>query len=83
MSSPVAQAFTAPTVVSDVSANAVGSGQLFGGRNEAIAVNPANPQILLAAVELGGVWRSADGGGHWAHVDGLPLTSMDDVQFAA
>jgi len=78
-----AQAFVAPPAVKDVNANSVGSGNLFGGRNEALAVNPVNRQIVLAAVELGGLWRSNDAGAHWAHVDGLPLTSMDDVQFAA
>ena len=79
---PVAAAFTAPAVVKDVSADTVGSGQLFGGRNEALAVNPVNGSIVLAASELGGLWRSNDAGNHWTHVDALPLTSMDDVSFA-
>lgn len=73
----------APSAVKDVSANGVASGVLFGGRDEALAVNPVNPNIVLAAVELGGVWRSTDAGAHWTHVDGLPLTSMDDVEFSA
>jgi uncharacterized repeat protein (TIGR01451 family) len=77
-----AQAFTAPSVVKDISANAVTSGVLFGGRIEAIAVNPVNRQIVLAAVEFGGLWRSTDAGAHWSHVDTLPLTAMDDVEFA-
>src|SRR5581483_10885609 len=66
----------------DVSANALGSGTLFGRRVEAFSVNPVNSQIVLAAIELGGVWRSNDGGNHWSHVDSLPLTAMDDVKFA-
>src|SRR5438045_91103 len=77
-----ASAFVAPSAVKDVNANGFGSGNLFAGRNEALAVNPVNRQIVLAAVELGGVWRSNDGGANWSHVDGLPLTAMDDVQFA-
>jgi uncharacterized repeat protein (TIGR01451 family) len=73
----------APSAVKDVSANSVGSGVLFGGRDEALAVNPVNPNIVFAAVELGGVWRSDDGGAHWSHIDSLPLTAMDDVEFSA
>ncbi len=80
---PAASAFTAPSVVKDISGNSVGSGVLFGGRNERLAVNPVNNQIVLAAEELGGVWRSNDAGDHWTHVDGLPLTAMDDVQFSS
>ena len=78
-----AAAFTAPPAVHDVSANSVGAGQLFGGRNEALAVNPVNGSIVLAASEFGGLWRSLDSGTHWSHVDALPLTAMDDVKFAA
>lgn len=81
-SAPAAGAFTAPSVVKDVSGNSVTSGTLFGGRNEALAVNPVNRQIVLAAEEVGGLWRSNDAGDHWAHVDGLPLTGMEDVKFA-
>ena len=73
---PAADAFSAPTVVKDISGNSVASGVLFGGRNERLAVNPVNGQIVLAAEELGGVWRSDDAGAHWSHVDGLPLTAM-------
>jgi uncharacterized repeat protein (TIGR01451 family) len=80
---PTAVAFSAPSAVKDVSANSVTSGVLFGGRNEATAVNPVNHQIVLAAEEFGGLWKSTDGSAHWAHVDGLPLTAMDDVKFAA
>src|SRR5690242_16539553 len=80
---PSAGAAPAPSAVKDVSGNSVGSGVLFGGRDEALAVNPVSPNVVLAAVEFGGVWRSNDGGAHWSHVDSLPLTAMDDVEFAA
>ena len=82
VSAPPAAAFVAPSPVKDISANGVGSGVLFGGRTEALGVNPVNRSIILAAVEFGGLWRSNDAGAHWAHVDGLPLTAMDDVKFA-
>src|SRR5262245_33211602 len=82
-STPSAAAFTAPSVVKDVNANSLTSGTLFGGRVEALAANPVNTQIVLAAIEFGGLWRSNDGGAHWAHVDSLPLTAMDDVKFSS
>src|SRR5437660_5675575 len=77
-----AAAAPAPASVKDISGDKLTSGTLFGGRPEALAVNPVNRQIVLAAAEFGGLWRSTDAGAHWAHVDGLPLTAMDDVQFA-
>ena len=53
-----AAAFSAPSVVKDISGNSVTSGTLFGGRPEAFAVNPVNRQIVLSAEEVGGLWRS-------------------------
>src|SRR5579863_1123497 len=85
VSIPHAGAFTAPASVKDISANAAsnpGTAPLFGGRVEAFSVNPVNPQIVLAATEYGGVWRTVGGGAHWSHVDTLPLTHSDDVKFA-
>jgi uncharacterized repeat protein (TIGR01451 family) len=54
----------------------------YGGRIESLSINPVNPQIVLAASEKGGLWRSTDGGSTWGHVDELPLTRMYDVDFA-
>ena len=85
----VQQVVTAPAAaalpgsdVRDISANSVIGGVLFGGRNEALAVKPGTPSTVLAAIELGGVWLSTNSGANWSHVDSLPLTAMDDVQFA-
>ena len=55
----------------------------YGGRIESLAINPVNPQIVLGAGELGGLWRSTDGADTWKHVDAMPLTRMYDVAFAA
>lgn len=49
----------------------------FGGYVGSLAVDPQNSQVLLAAVSevsnLGGVWRSADGGQTWTQIGlGLP-----------
>src|SRR4051812_22841786 len=63
--SATAAPFVAPSQVRDVNPDSVSSGNLFGGRNEAMAVNPVNPQIVLAAVEFGGVFRSNNGGANW------------------
>ena len=69
MTAPAAAAFSAPSVVKDISGNSVTSGTLFGGRPEAFAVNPVNRQIVLSAEEVGGLWRSNNAGDSWAHVD--------------
>lgn len=42
-----------------------------GGRIGSLAIDPANPQLILAAVQLlfsDGIYRSADGGQTWAQV---------------
>ncbi|HET9729506.1 MAG TPA: hypothetical protein VFR41_08815, partial [Acidimicrobiia bacterium] len=82
---PPVGAFTAPDLVTNVSPTSVNppSSLMFGGRQESISINPANPQIVLSASELGGLWRSNDGGQTWAHVDSLPMTAMRQVMFAA
>src|SRR5690348_18068081 len=43
------------------------------GRVMSGAVNPSNDQIALVASDRGGLWRTADGGTTWTHVDGLPV----------
>ncbi len=68
--------------VKDISGNALTSGTLFGGRPQNLTVDPANASIVLASGEFGGLWKSTNAGGSWAHVDSLPLTAMDDVQYA-
>ena len=89
-----AHAYNVPSAVTDVNPNAVntdcnmvpGSGPncstLYGGRTEAFAVNPVNTQIVFAATETGGLWKSTDHGASWTHVDQLPLTEMKDVAYA-
>jgi photosystem II stability/assembly factor-like uncharacterized protein len=55
----------------------------YGGYVGSIAVDPQNSQVLLAAVSevsnLGGVWRSADGGQTWTQIGlGLPTQVFFD-----
>ncbi|HLY33874.1 MAG TPA: hypothetical protein VKQ07_05025, partial [Jatrophihabitantaceae bacterium] len=80
---PPAQAFTAPSEVTDINPNSLTSGTLFGGRTVAFAVNPINTNIVWAATEFGGLWKSTNHGSSWSHVDQVPLTAMQDVQIAS
>ncbi|HXQ62621.1 MAG TPA: hypothetical protein VN796_09825 [Acidimicrobiales bacterium] len=72
-----------PSVVTDVNPDSMASGTLFGGRVEAFSVDPANTNLVFAATEDGGLWKSTDHGSTWSHVDAVLLTAMQDVQFAA
>src|SRR5262252_7947813 len=78
-----AQGFIAPSAVTDINPNSLTAGTLMGGRTVNFAVNPINTQIVFAATEFGGLWRSNDHGSTWSHVDQVPLTAMEDVKFAS
>jgi photosystem II stability/assembly factor-like uncharacterized protein len=41
---------------------------LTSGRINAVAVSPTNPQLVLVGASTGGIWRSSDGGAHFAPV---------------
>jgi len=71
----------APSAVTDVNPVPAPPVQ-FGGRVDALAVDPVDAQNVFAAGELGGLWHSTDQGLHWTHVDTLPLFRMRDVEFA-
>ena len=71
----------APSAVTDVNPIPAPPVQ-FGGRVDALAVDPVDAQNVFAAGELGGLWHSVDHGLHWSHVDTLPLFRMRDVEFA-
>lgn len=78
-------AYSGASLVQNVSPTTTGSPSVaayFGGREEALAVDPANANIVFSASELGGLYKSTDGGANWAHVDSLPMTQMRDVKFA-
>jgi hypothetical protein len=78
-----AHAGPAPSAVTDVNPNSLTSGNLFGGRVVAFAVNPINTQLVFAASKFGGLWKSTNHGSSWAHIDQVPLTAMQDVQIAS
>jgi regulation of enolase protein 1 (concanavalin A-like superfamily) len=41
----------------------------IGGRIRAIAISPANPDIMFAGSVGGGIWKTANGGASWSPVD--------------
>ncbi len=53
---------------------------LLAVQHNAIVADPANPSNIYAAADLG-VWRSADGGGHWQKfAQGLPEAAVIDLK---
>lgn len=83
LSQQVAAAAVVPPAVTDVNPNSVTSGQLYGGRVEALSVDPVNANKMFAGTELGGLWVTTDGAASWQHVDAVPLITVQDVQVAA
>jgi hypothetical protein len=55
----------------------------FSGRINALAVDPANAQIVFAGSELGGVFKTSDGGAHWAHVDQVTMFQINDIKYVS
>jgi uncharacterized repeat protein (TIGR01451 family) len=73
---------SAPPAVTDVNPTATTSDPKFGGRVNALAVNPVDTQDVYAAGELSGLFHSTDGGKHWSHVDAVSLFATEDVEYA-
>ena len=49
-----------------------------GGRVNGLAIDPQNPQVMYAASEWGGLYKTADGGLTWDHLgDHLPMATWD------
>ena len=47
-----------------------------GGRMEDVVFDPKNPSVAYACSEVGGLWKTIDGGGTWAPI-GDKLPTMD------
>ena len=77
-----AAAYSAPAAVQEINSNNVTSGHLFGGRVQAFTVDPINSNLVYAATELGGIYKSTDGGANWTHIDAIGLTASTDVKIA-
>src|SRR3954447_21120349 len=56
----------APSAVADVNPDSLTSGSLFGGRTVAFSTNPVNTQVVFAATEFGGLFRSSNHGSSWS-----------------
>ncbi|HEX8265482.1 MAG TPA: hypothetical protein VF596_08765, partial [Pyrinomonadaceae bacterium] len=53
------------------------------GRINAVAVSPANPNLILVGAAIGGVWRSIDGGANFAPVsDNHVDSAVGSIAFA-
>jgi hypothetical protein len=81
----VAQAYTGASLVQNVSpitTGLPGVAQYYGGREEELAIDPTNANIVFSASELGGLYKSTTGGASWSHVDSLPMTAMRGVKIA-
>jgi hypothetical protein len=55
----------------------------FSGRINTLAIDPADPQIVFAGSELGGIFKTTDGGGHWAHVDQVSMFQVNDIKYVS
>jgi hypothetical protein len=51
----------------------------WGGRIQATAIDPSNPNTVLAASDNGGLWQSTDGASNWQRFTSLPPTELMDV----
>ena len=70
-----------PSALVDVNPNATPT-PLWGGRLEAIAVDPIDPLKVFAASELGGFWVTTDGALTWSPIDAIPMPQATDVAIA-
>jgi photosystem II stability/assembly factor-like uncharacterized protein len=52
-----------------------------GGRAAVIDVSPRDSNVALVGSDQGGIFRTADGGAHWSHVDAFPSVGISDLRF--
>ena len=64
--------------VTDVNPNTTTSSSGAGGRINGIAVDPTNKNVMYAASEYGGLFKSVNGGLNWFALDGhVPVVTWD------
>src|SRR5262245_16328532 len=54
-----------------------------GGRVQSIAVNPANRDNAIIAMQFGGLWKTYDAGAAWFRIYTLPAVYVTDVKYGA
>jgi photosystem II stability/assembly factor-like uncharacterized protein len=71
-----------PAPVRNVSMQGDG-GMTYSGRSLAVALDPRDSRTILLGAAQGGIWRSEDGGAHFAPVaDGMPSLAIKVIRFA-
>src|SRR4051812_13210330 len=73
-----------PLALADIGPSVTTGSQLYPwtGRVVSASINPGNDQVALVASDRSGLWRTADGGGTWTHVDGLPIYALNSVRYS-
>ena len=70
-----------PTQLTDPGSNTILEPSL--GRVNCVAIDPTNPNRILAGAGSGGVWLSTDGGQNWSpRTDELAVLGVSDIEFA-
>src|SRR5437773_6520250 len=54
-----------------------------GGRVQSIAVNPANRDNAIIAMQIGGMWKTYNAGQAWFRIYTLPAVYVTDVKYGA
>lgn len=70
-----------PEVVS-LGPNRADANTFMGGRIENLSMSPLDHLKLIAASEKGGLFKTADGGSSWSHIDSLPVNQLGKAQYA-
>ena len=71
-----------PAPVRNVSMQGDGD-MTYSGRALAVALDPRDSRTILLGAAQGGIWRSEDGGAHFAAVaDGMPSLAIKVIRFA-
>lgn len=60
----------------------LGGNEQGRGNGERLAVDPRDGDVLLFATRAHGLWRSDDGGVHWAEVPGFPAVAKTRAAWA-
>jgi hypothetical protein len=55
---------------------------LSGGRVNSITVKPNDSSHMIVSTEIGGLWKTEDGGASWFHLDNLMAVFTADVSYA-
>lgn len=60
----------------------LGGNEQGRGNGERLAVDPNDGRVLLLGTRAQGLWRSDDGGAHWAEMPGFPVIAKSKAAWA-